>query len=116
MMKDLESTQLDKTGYKMSIQEKATAIFLFITAIDNLKWYRKKTWKKFGLDKTITFKEFDLSWKESTYEEKSEFLESHLSFDYDSNLIHFINLYNISTVEKDKKKAIELFKEYQQIK
>lgn len=114
MMKDLENTQ--SNSYVMSAQEKGTALFLFITAVDNLKWYRKKTFKKFEIDKEVSFKEFEESWKKATYDEKCSFLESHLSFDYDSNLIHYINLYNISKTEKDKKKALEIFKEYQKIK
>lgn len=91
--------------------QKGTALFLFITAIDNLNWYRKKVYRKLELD--VNYATFKKSWKESTYEEKSEFLETHLEFDYDSDLINFIILFQTQNETRDKKKTLEMFKEYQ---
>lgn len=102
--------------YKMNEGEKQTAIFLFISALDNLKWYRKKFYKKCNLE--FTFKDFNNTWKESTYEEKSDFLKNTLTFDYDSGLVKMINLMNIYqntdenlSMKQRRKEALRIFQE-----
>jgi len=106
--------------FEMNEAQKQTAKFLFITALDNLKWYRKKFFKKLNYNE-ITFEDFSESWKNATTEEKEEFLEDNLLFDYDSKLINYINLFNIYQATDEKlsikqrtQKALQLFKEMEQ--